>query len=103
MRSIAADARSSLPFRRQIFPERLANDLKLNRFHEFAARFTELVAFRYPDLRKLGHQFVGCVRIEGEAPVLEGLHYGGTGRIAAQSFQVHAWPQFFREQIGEWL
>src|SRR4029077_8645727 len=54
-RSIAAGVRSILPFRGQIFPERLAHHLKLNRFDEFAAGFAEFVAFCYSNFRKLRH------------------------------------------------
>ena len=79
-RSIAAGVRSNLPFRGQIFPQRLAYHLKLNRFDEFAVGFTKFVAFCYANLRKFRHQFVGCVRVEGKAPVLERFHHRVTGR-----------------------
>ena len=54
-RSIAAGVRPILPFGGEILPERLADHLKLNRFDEFAAGFTEFVALCYSHFRKLRH------------------------------------------------
>ena len=102
-RSIAAGVRSILPFRGQIFPERLADYLQLNRFDELTVRFPELVAFCDANLRKLLHQFVGRGPVERKASVLKRFYHRRTGSVAAQSLHVHAWAQFFRQQFTKWL